>query len=430
MSKPLNVAIAGLGTIGGGTFKLLTEQAEIIERRTGRAVRLAAVADPDASKMTDAEAGGVRCFDDALPMAADDGVDVVVELIGGSGGIAKKLCETAIANSKHVVTANKAMVAHHGTQLAKAAEDQGVSFNYEAAVAGGIPLIKSLREGLAGNNIGRVYGILNGTCNFILSAMSEQGREFEDVLKECQELGYAEADPSFDIDGIDTAHKLAILASVSFGCEINFDAVYTEGIRHVSPMDMQFAAELGYRIKLLGTASVSERGLEQRVHPCMVPETAPIAHVAGSLNAVVADGDFVDTIVQEGHGAGAGPTASAVCADIIDIARGLKVPTFGVPVGDLKTIAPLPMQRHVGAYYIRLMVVDKPGVFADIAGALQKHAVSMESVIQRTRNPGEAVPVVMTTHETEEASMVEALKEIAVVGAVVEEPRMIRIESL
>jgi homoserine dehydrogenase len=430
MSKSLNIGIAGLGTIGGGTFKLLMEQAESIERRSGRAVRLVAVAEPDASKMEEAEKIGIRCYTDALPMAADDGIDVVVELIGGSDGIAKKLCETAIANAKHVVTANKAMVAHHGTALAVAAEDAGVSFAYEAAVAGGIPIIKSLREGLAGNSIERVYGILNGTCNFILSAMSDQGREFEDVLQECQELGYAEADPSFDIDGIDTAHKLAILASVAFGGEVNFDAVHVEGIRHISPMDMQFAAELGYRIKLLGIASVRDDGLEQRVHPCMVPIAAPIAHVAGSLNAVVADGGFVDTLVQEGYGAGAGPTASAVAADIIDIARGLKVPTFGVPADKLKSLPPVPMERHYGAYYIRLMVVDKPGVFADIASALKNHAVSMESVIQRTRDPGEAVPVVMTLHETEETAMVQALDEIAAVGAVVEEPRMIRIESL
>ena len=430
MNPPLKIGIAGLGTIGGGTFKLLMEQAEIIERRSGRAIRLVAVADPDASRMKEAEKNAIRCYADALPMAADDDVDVVVELIGGSEGIAKKLCEAAIEGGKHVVTANKALIAHHGTALARAAEDAGVTLAYEAAVAGGIPIIKSLREGLAGNRISRVYGILNGTCNYILSAMAGQGREFDDVLAECQELGYAEADPSFDIDGIDTAHKLAILASVAFGGEINFDAVHTEGIRHVSLMDMRFASELGYCIKLLGVASVREDGLEQRVHPCMVPASSPIAHVSGSLNAVVADGDFSGTIVHEGHGAGAGPTASAVVADLIDIARGLRVPTFGVPADKLKAITPVPMERHFGAYYIRLMVVDKPGVFADIAAVLRDHAVSMESVLQRTRDPGEAVPVVMTMHETEEASMVQALDEIAAIEAIVEPPRMIRIESL
>ena len=430
MNPPLKIGIAGLGTIGGGTFKLLTEQAEIIERRSGRTVRLVAVADPDASKMKEAEKNGIRCYADALPMAADDDVDVVVELIGGSDGIAKDLCEAAIEAGKHVVTANKALIAHHGTSLARAAEAKDVTLAFEAAVAGGIPIIKSLREGLAGNRLSRVYGIINGTCNYILSTMTDQGREFEDILKECQEMGYAEADPSFDIDGIDTAHKLAILASVAFGGEVNFDAVHIEGIRHVSLMDMQFASELGYSIKLLGVASVREDGLEQRVHPCMVPSSSPIAHLSGSLNAVVADGDFCDTIVHEGHGAGAGPTASAVAADLIDIARGLKVPTFGVPASELKSIPPVPMEMHKGAYYIRLMVVDRPGVFADIAAILRDHAVSMESVLQRTRDPGEPVPVVMTMHDTEEAGMTRALDEIAAVEAIVEPPRMIRIEAL
>ncbi len=430
MGKPLNIGIAGLGTIGGGTFKLLTEQADIIESRAGRAVRLVAVADPDALRMKEAGKNGIKCYADALPMAADEDVDVVIELIGGSEGIAKKLCEAAIKNAKHVVTANKALVAHHGSELAGAAEDAGVSFAYEAAVAGGIPIIKSLREGLAGNRLTRVYGILNGTCNYILSAMAEGGREFDDVLKECQELGYAEADPSFDIDGIDTAHKLAILASVAFGGKVNFGAVHTEGIRHVSLTDMKFADELGYTIKLLGVASVRDDGLEQRVHPCMVPSSSPIATVAGSLNAVVAEGDFVDTTVHEGYGAGAGPTASAVAADVIDIARGLQIPTFGIPAVQLKTISPVPMERHVGAYYVRLMLVDKPGVFADIASALKDHKVSMESVLQRTRDPGEAVPVVMTLHETEEAGVLDALAEIEAIDAVVEQPRMIRIENL
>ncbi|HEX9701654.1 MAG TPA: homoserine dehydrogenase, partial [Rhodospirillales bacterium] len=374
--------------------------------------------------------GRYRWVDDPLELAADPDIQVVVELIGGSEGVAKALTEAAIRAGKHVVTANKALIAHHGTAIAKAAEMAGVQFRYEAAVAGGIPVIKTLREGLAGNRLNRVYGILNGTCNYILTAMTEQGREFADVLRECQELGYAEADPSLDVDGVDTAHKLSILASVAFGCEINFKAVHVEGIRHISLMDMTFARELGYRIKLLGIASVSEAGLEQRVHPCMVPEDAAIAHVGGAFNAVVADGDFVDTIVQEGRGSGAGPTASAVVADLMDIARGSRVPTFGIPAEKLKKIKPVPMEHHFGAYYIRLMVVDRPGVFADIAAALRDHAVSMESVLQRTRDPKGPVPVVMTMHETEEASMVAALKKIAVAEAVVEPPRMIRIESL
>jgi homoserine dehydrogenase len=430
LNAPLHIGIAGLGTVGAGTVRILQERAEALALNAGRPIRIAAVSARKRKGRRPVDVGKYRWVADPLDLARDPKIQVVVELIGGSEGVARKLCESAIKAGKHVVTANKALIAHHGTALARAAEKAGVQFRYEAAVAGGIPVIKSLREGLAGNRIKRVYGILNGTCNYILTAMTEQGREFEDVLQECQKLGYAEADPSLDVDGIDTAHKLSILSSVAFGCEINFGAVYVEGIRHVSLVDMTFARELGYRIKLLGIASVSKAGLEQRVHPCMVPQDSAIAHVGGSFNAVVADGDYVDTIVQEGRGSGAGPTASAVVADLLDIARGANVPTFTIPAAKLKRIKPVPMARHRGAYYIRLMVVDKPGVFADVAAALRDHAVSMESVLQRTRDPGEPVPVVMTMHETEEASMVKALKKIAAAKAVVEPPRMIRIETL
>lgn len=430
MSDPLKIGVAGLGTVGAGLLRLISDRAQDLTLRAGRSIEIAAISARDRNADRGVDISPYVWRDDPLDLARDADIDVVVELIGGSDGIAKDLSEAAFENGKHVVTANKALVAHHGTALAHGAEAAGVSFSYEAAVAGGIPIIKSLREGLAGNRLNRVYGILNGTCNYILTAMSEQGREFEDILAECQKLGYAEADPSFDIDGIDAAHKLAILASVAFGGEVNFEAVHVEGIRHISPVDMQFAEELGYRIKLLGIASIRDDGLEQRVHPCMVPADTAIAHVSGSLNAVVADGDFVGTIVHEGAGAGAGPTASAVAADIIDIARGFRVPTFGVPAKQLKTFPSVPMQKHSGAYYIRLMVVDKPGVFANIADSLRDHAVSMKSVLQRTRDPGEAVPVVMTMHETEEASMTRVLEAIDAIGAVVEPPRMIRIESL
>jgi homoserine dehydrogenase len=303
-----------------------------------------------------------------------------------------------------------------------------VNFAYEAAVGGGIPIIKSLREGLVGNACARVYGILNGTSNYILTAMREGGREFAEVLAEAQALGYAEADPSFDVDGIDTAHKLAILASVAFGCTVDFQAVHVEGIRYVSAVDIAFAEELGYRIKLLGIAKLTPAGVERRVHPCMVPLGAPIAHVEGVFNAIVADGDFVDTIMQVGRGAGERPTASAVVADIADIARGKWVPTFGVPASELRELSAAAMRSHRGAYYVRLMVVDKQGVFADIAAILRDHAVSMEAVIQRARAPGEAVPVVLTTHDTEEAAMMRALEAIFELESCVEPPRVIRIE--
>jgi homoserine dehydrogenase len=276
----------------------------------------------------------------------------------------------------------------------------------------------------------RVYGILNGTCNYILTTMRETGREFDDVLAEAQRLGYAESDPSFDIDGVDAAHKLAILTGVAFGCEIDFASVHIEGIRHVSPIDIVYAEELGYRIKLLGITRPAEHGIEQRVHPCMVPLASPIAHVEGVFNAIVTEGDFVGQTVLEGRGAGAEPTASAVVADLMDLARGRLVPTFAVPASELAPLTPSPMARHHGAYYVRLMVVDRPGVIADVAAALRDERVSMEAMIQRARAPEESVPVVLTTHETEEAAMRRALDRIGRLDSVLEPPRMIRIEAL
>jgi homoserine dehydrogenase len=312
--------------------------------------------------------------------------------------------------------------------LAQAAEEAGVSLAFEATVAGGIPVIKALREGLAANRIRRVAGILNGTCNFILTSMRERGREFADVLAEAQKLGYAEADPSFDIDGVDTAHKLAILAALAFGRAVRFDDVYVEGIRQVSALDIAFARELGYRIKLLGIARRTEAGIESRVHPCMVPENAPLARVDGVYNAVVAEGDFVGRVMLEGRGAGAGPTASAVVADLIDLARGRTVPVWGAAAASLSDAPAVPMSAYVGAYYMRLMVLDRPGVIADIAGALRDSGVSLESMLQHGRAPGEAVPVVLVTHETQESQMRLAVDRIERLDSVLERPSVIRIE--
>ncbi|MEL0106008.1 MAG: homoserine dehydrogenase [Rhodospirillales bacterium] len=429
MSEALNVAVAGLGTVGGGTVRILHENADLLARRCGRAIHLCAVADPRRHDRLNDCLDGVEWLDDALALVEDPNVDVIVETIGGSDGIAKKLCEAALKKGKSIVTANKALIAHHGMALTKIAEQSGATLAFEAAVAGGIPIIKSVREGLAANTISKVYGILNGTCNYILTEMRETGRDFEVVLKEAQEKGYAEADPTFDVDGIDTAHKLAILSSLSFGCEIDFDSVHIEGIRSVSATDIQYADELGYRIKLLGIATISEKGLVQRVHPCMVPLSAPIAPIEGVFNAVVAEGDFVDTVMQVGRGAGERPTASAVVADIGDIAAGRRTQTLSVPLKDLKKAPPVPMTEHVGEYYVRLTVVDKPGAFADIAAILRDHDVSMEAVLQRARDPGEAVPVVLTTHEAKEADMAEAVKQIHSLDAVAESPCIIRIES-
>ena len=430
MNTPLHIAVAGLGTVGAGTLKLLQTQGELLRQRCGRPIVVAAVSARDKGRDRGVDLGGIEWHDDAAAMAAGSGAEVVVELIGGADGVAKAVCEAAIASGKHVVTANKALLAHHGTALALAAEAKGVSLGFEAAVAGGVPIIKALREGLAANGLSRIYGILNGTCNYILTTMRETGAKFEAVLADAQALGYAEADPSFDIDGIDTAHKLAILTSVAFGCEINFPAVHIEGIRDISSLDIQFAGELGYEIKLLGIARLTGSGVEQRVHPCLVPLGAPIAHVEGVFNAVVADGDFVDTTIYQGRGAGAGPTASAVVADLVDIARGHRVPAFAVPAAALAKIPAQPMERHRGAYYIRLMVVDKPGVIADVTAAFRDEGISLESMLQRGRAPGEAVPVILVTHDTEESAMSRALEKIAILEAVAAPPRMIRIEGL
>ncbi len=430
MTAPLKIAVAGLGTVGAGLVRLLRQQAELFESRCSRRLEVTAVSARDRDRDRGVDLSRATWFDSPEAMARDADADVVVELIGGENGVAKAVCEAAIASGRAVVTANKALVAHHGTALARAAEAAGVALCYEAAVAGGIPIVKALREGLAGNRVGRIYGILNGTCNYILTVMRESGREFSEVLDEAQTLGYAEADPSFDVDGIDAAHKLAILTSLAMGCEIDFDGVHIEGIRHVSAQDIAFADELGYRIKLLGIARRTADGIEQRVHPCMVRLETPIAHVEGVYNAVVADGDFVGTCVFEGRGAGAGPTASAVAADLVDIARGVRIPAFVLPATELAPSHTIPMEQHHGAYYVRLMVVDRPGVIADVSAVLRDEQVSMESMLQRGRAPGEPVPVVITTHETREASMVHALNRIGELDSVVEPPRMIRIESL
>jgi homoserine dehydrogenase len=429
--KPLKIAVAGLGTVGAGLVKLLSDNGAAIAARSGRAIEVAAVSARDRSKDRGVTIPStVAWYDDAAKMAAEADVDVVIEVIGGSDGIAKQVVETAIGRGLHVVTANKALLAHHGTALAEAAEAKGVSLAFEAAVAGGIPIIKALKEGLAGNSISQVTGILNGTCNYILTTMRESGRDFADVLAEAQALGYAEADPSFDIDGVDAAHKLCILTSLAFATPVDFKSMHIEGIRHVSAVDIDFAEKLGYRIKLLGIARRTENGVEQRVHPCMVPVKTPIAHVDGVFNAVVAEGDFVGRSIYEGRGAGAGPTASAVAADLIDIARGCRTPTFGVPVGALKALPAAPMAARKGAYYMRLTVVDRPGVLADVSAALRDEQVSVEQMIQPGRAPGETVPMVMTLHDTDEAAMERAVARIGALDAVVEPPRIIRIEHL
>src|SRR5437763_8210411 len=429
MKSPLKIGIAGLGTVGAGVVKLLAEHSRLLSLRGGRPLRLVAVSARNPRKKRDIDLAGVRWEKDPLALAAARDIDVVVELIGGSDGVARRLVQAALRSGKHVVTANKALLAMHGADLAAVAENKGGILAFEAAVAGGIPIIKALREGLVGNRVARLYGILNGTCNYILTTMRETGRDFDVVLAEAQAAGYAEADPSFDVDGIDAAHKLAVLTGAAFGAMVNFAGVQVEGIRHVSAMDIQFAEELGFRIKLLGLARETRYGIEPRVTHCVVSLASRMAHIEGVFNAVAIEGDFVGKTMLQGRGAGQGPTASAVVADIVDVAPGRHLPAFAVPAARPADKKTSPMDRHVGAYYMRLMVQDRPGVIAAVSGVLAGERISLESMLQRGRSQSGEVPVVLTTHETEEARMRRALARIAKLKAVAEQPRLIRIEA-
>lgn len=430
MTQSLNVAIAGLGTVGVGTVKVLDQHAEAIAAKCGRPIKVTSVSSRDKGKDRGVDLSSYNWFDDAAVMAREAQADVIVELIGGSSGVALEVAEAAIAAGRHVVTANKALIAEAGHGLALAAEKAGVVLAYEAAVAGGIPIIKALREGLAGNQISRVIGILNGTCNYILSTMEATGRDFDDVLKEAQDLGYAEADPSFDIDGVDAAHKLAILASLAFGTRVTFDQVHIEGIRDITALDFDYARELGYRIKLLGLAGVEDSRIFQRVHPCFIDQDGPLAAVDGSFNAVIAEGDFVGRSVYEGRGAGEGPTASAVVADLIDIAAGRFSPTFGIPVNSLAQSKSLPIDERTGAFYVRLTVADQPGVFADISAAFRDSGISMESILQRDHDSAGNAHIVIVTHSIAEGALRAALTQLTDHAAVTDAPHVIRIENV
>lgn len=431
MSEIFKVAIAGLGTVGSGVAKLLNEQRDVLLKRCGRLVELTAVADlnPDRVRELNLPAS-VSFYQDARKMVSETDADVIVELIGGADGIAYELCLTALNADKNFITANKAMIAHHGNELARLAEEHNVFFGYEAAVAGGIPIIKSLREGLVGNRISEVYGILNGTCNYILTMMRETGRSFEDVLADAQKLGYAEADPSFDIDGIDTAHKTCILGSLAFGIPIDLQALNVEGIRFIKDADIAFAEELGFRIKLLGVGRRYDNGVSLNVYPCMIPQTAEIAHVDGVFNAVITEGDFVGHSMFVGRGAGERPTASAVVADIADAAMGRGLPLLTITNKEIKSVPIISLAQREGEYYVRFEVLDQPGVIADIARILGKEKVSIASMIQRGRAESGTVPLIMTFHKSKEQSVTTALAEIEQLECVLDKPCMIRIERL
>jgi homoserine dehydrogenase len=439
MTAPLKVGLAGLGTVGATVVRLIERQRDALAARCGRPIEIVAVTARSRTKDRGVDLKRVRWVDDPTSLARDPGIDVFVELIGGEGDPAKSAVEAALAAGKSVVTANKALLARHGVALAALAERHHVALNFEAAVGGAIPIIKTLREGLAGNALARVYGILNGTCNYILTRMEQEELTFAECLKDAQRLGYAEADPSFDVDGHDTAQKLAILASLSFGIKVDPDAVYVEGISTITPEDLEAADELGYRIKLLGVAVATEAGIEQRVHPTMVPKDSAIAQVMGVTNAVTIDPDPINEITLVGPGAGGEATASAVVSDIGDIARGVRTPPFGRPSAHLMASPKAPMQRHEGGYYIRMLAVDRPGTAATIATRLAEQQISLESIVQRHPggrphggdDPADAppVPVILITYATTEDAVRRALDAVEGDGVIVGKPQLIRIEK-
>ncbi len=430
MSDILRVGVAGLGTVGAAVVRLLDAQSADLAARTGKKIVVTGVSARDPARERGVDLSGAAWFATPKELAASENIDLFVELIGGDEGAARESVEAALVSGKSVVTANKALLAKHGIALARLAEQHHVALAFEASVAGGIPIVKTLREGLAGNRIKRVYGILNGTCNYILSRMELEGLSFAECLAEAQKLGYAEADPTFDIGGFDTAHKLAILASLAFGVKLDAEAISIEGIQDISLADLHAAAELGYRVKLLGVAQRTAHGVEQRVHPTMVPLSSSIAQVMGVTNAVTVDADAVHELTLVGPGAGGMATASAVVADIADIARGIRSAPFGLPVDHLAAADKSPMQRHEGGYYIRLAVRNQIGAAAAIATRMAEHEISLESIVQRRASVGDdsVAPVVLVTYATTEASVREALAQIVKDGHVADKPQVIRIE--
>ena len=438
MLEPLRIGVAGLGTVGVAVLQLLDRRANALSDACGRAISVTAVSARDRGRDRGLSLDRYRWFDDPVVLASDPSIDVFVEVMGGDDGPAHRSVVAALDAGKSVVTANKALLARHGVDLARRAEKADVALAFEAAVAGGVPIVKTLRESLLGNSIDRVYGILNGTCNYILSRMETEGLAFAECLKDAQRLGYAEADPTFDVEGFDTAHKLSILTSLAFGTEIDAEAIYIEGISKIAPLDLKLADELGYRIKLLGVAERTPSGVEQRVHPTMVPKSSSIAQVMGVTNAVTIDADAVRELTLIGPGAGGDATASAVVADIADIASGTIRPPFGRPVARLEKPQRAPMQRHEGGYYIRLTVPDRLGTAAGVARHMADEEISLESIVQKrsdiaaTKDPhgrsGAPVSLVLVTYAATEASIRRALDKIAADSLVSEPPQVIRIE--
>jgi homoserine dehydrogenase len=434
MADALKIGIAGLGTVGASLVRIIQQKSNELAVTCGRPITITAVSARDKARDRGIDLSTVTWFDRPEELAEKGDIDVFVELMGGAEGAANVSVRTALQRGLHVVTANKALLAYHGVELATIAEEKGSLLNFEAAVAGGIPVIKALRESLTGNSVSRIYGIMNGTCNYILTKMEKEGLSFEACLKEAQRLGYAEADPAFDIEGNDTAHKLAILTTLAFGSKISADDIYLEGITNISSEDIQAAAELGYRIKLLGVAQVTESGIEQRVHPTMVPLDSVIAQVDGVTNAVAIESDILGELLMVGPGAGGNATASAVLGDIADIAKSRpgaqQVPVLGRPAKSLTEYRRARMKSHEGGYFIRLTVKDQAGVFASIASRMADNNISLESIVQRQRVQVEGAPqtIILVTHATMEDAIRKAVKAIKNEKYLVSEPQVIRIE--
>ena len=435
MADALKIGIAGLGTVGASLARILVERREALAATCGRPIEIVAVSARDRTRDRGIDLSRVAWFDDAVALAENPQIDVFVELLGGAGDPAYAAVKTALSRGVHVVTANKALLAAHGVELATIAEERGCLLNYEAAVAGGIPVIKALRESLTGNTVSRVYGIMNGTCNYILTKMEKEGLSFADCLKEAQRLGYAEADPAFDIEGNDTAHKLSILTTLAFGNQIAVDDIYLEGITNISIEDIHAAADLGYRIKLLGVAQRTDTGIEQRVHPTMVPVDSVIAQVDGVTNAVAIESDILGELLMVGPGAGGNATASSVLGDIADIAKSRpgaqQVPVLGHPAKSLEPYRKAQIQSHEGGYFIRLTVLDRTGVFASVATRMAENHISLESIVQRSKqhlSPSQHQTIILVTHATTEDSVRKAVEAIKTEGYLVGEPQVIRIE--
>jgi homoserine dehydrogenase len=436
MVAPLKVGVAGLGTVGAALIAQIANQREALAARCGRGIDVVAVCARSRSKKRGFDLKSMKWFSDPVALARAPGIDVFVELMGGAGDPARSAVEAALASGKSVVTANKALLARHGVKLAALAENKRVALNFEASVGAAIPIVKTLRESLAGNQIERIYGILNGTCNYILTRMEQEKMSFAECLKQAQRLGYAEANPTFDVEGHDTAQKLAILASLAFGTKVDQHAIYVEGISSIAPADLAAADELGYRVKLLGVAMKTPKGIEQRVHPTMVRKDSSIAQVMGVTNAVTIDAQGINPITLVGPGAGGAATASAVLSDIADIARGVRTAPFGRPTARLTSVRKAPMQRHEGGYYIRLLARDKPGTVATIAHRLAQQEISLESIVQRHgevptgggKKAG-SVPVILITYATSEDAVRKALAAVGRDRVISGRPQVIRIEK-